>query len=122
MNVNPISRNSEFDEFWLAYLQAHSHPANRLCHYSGTLLGLIGGLTGIYFIGIVAGILIGVALSGLAFVGHYTCEKNTPVAAHFVWEALCDFIMLYLFLFKNNTLHEINLVFRLPAPAGIKEC
>ncbi len=106
MSAKPISKNPEFDAFWLSYLQAHSNPANRLCHYAGTVLGIIGGVAGIYFVGIVAGILIGIALSSLAFVGHYVFEKNSPVASHFVWGALCDFIMLYLFLFKGKALQE----------------
>jgi hypothetical protein len=90
---------NSYDEFFDFYLQQHSHPANRLLHATGTILGLV----------LVTGALITkhpwYALLffpvgyGCAWTGHFLIEKNKPATfGHPFWSFISDFRMLGLML------------------------
>lgn len=74
------ANEENFAQFWLRYLRAHANPVCRGFHYAasswaiaclatlaitGNLLALLAGLIGAY---------------GLAWIGHFFVEGNTPLA------------------------------------------
>ncbi|WP_163831806.1 DUF962 domain-containing protein [Spartinivicinus ruber] len=104
--MNKISKNIEFDNYWLSYLKSHTNPANRMCHYIGTSIGVVGGLLGFIYINILVGILIGIVGYSIALIGHFIFQKNSPHATKPHLGVLCDFLMLYLYVFDRNRLKQ----------------
>ena len=88
-----------YPEFWLRYLRAHSKPATRWLHFTGSLLALAclaaAALT-LDWRWLLAAPLIGY---GFAWTAHFGVEGNRPETfGHPVWSLLSDFRMLGLWL------------------------
>lgn len=68
-----------YDQFWLAYLRAHSRRKTRLIHYCGITL-LLAGLLGGLWLGDWRIAAAGVALGYVtAWAAHFTVQGNVPV-------------------------------------------
>jgi hypothetical protein len=78
--MGSISKNKEFDNYWISYLSSHTNATNRLCHYIGTSFGVIGSIFGVIFINIFSGIVIGIIGYSIALIGHFIFQKNSPHA------------------------------------------
>jgi len=94
--MNAPFRN--FDDYWLAYLAAHSRPATRACHYFATAAGLLGGASLSFFVVWWGWFALGGACYALALASHPLFEGNRPFARQPAWGLLCDFRMLGLAL------------------------
>ncbi|HAA93170.1 MAG: hypothetical protein CMM48_06120 [Rhodospirillaceae bacterium] len=87
-------RYNSFEEFWPAYLRAHSRPATRACHYFATIIGVgcaVAALvTQIWWL-----VLVGIAGGyGVAVASHPVIEGNSAlVRPHTVWAACSDLKM-----------------------------
>ena len=85
-----------FDEYWLAYLRAHSKPATRACHYFGTILGLFVGLAASVLVVWWAWLAIGPIGYGIALLSHPLVQGNRPFARRPLWGLASDLRMLWL--------------------------
>lgn len=85
-----------FDEYWLAYLAAHSKPATRACHYIGTTLGLIVGTTAAIAYDWWALFVCGFIGYGIALASHPLVQGNRPFAQRPLWGLASDLRMLWL--------------------------
>jgi hypothetical protein len=85
-----------FDEYWLAYLGAHSKPGTRACHYIGTVLGLFIGLLSSAFIVWWALLVIGPIGYAIALASHPLVQRNRPFASKPIWGLVSDLRMLWL--------------------------
>lgn len=101
-----LLNNKEFDEYWISYLSSHTDSKNRMCHYLGTIFGILGGLLGFIFINVFVGILVGVIGYSVALIGHFVFQKNSPHATKPHIGLICDFLMLYLYVFNKSKLNE----------------
>lgn len=90
------THSQSFDEYWLAYLTAHSKPATRACHYVGTVLGLFVGLASSVFVVWWGVLALGAVGYGIALGSHPLVQGNRPFAQHPVWGFLSDLRMLWL--------------------------
>lgn len=69
-----------YEEFWLAYLRAHSRRLTRQWHYLGITIIHAGIIAAIMLhMWWIAGISIAVGYA-CAWAGHYTVQGNEPVA------------------------------------------
>ena len=75
-----------------------------MCHYIGTCLGVVGGFLGFIIFNIYVGILIGAVGYSVALVGHFVFQKNSPHAKRPHYGVVCDFLMLYLYVFDKDKL------------------
>jgi len=87
-----------FDEYWLAYLGAHSKPGTRACHYIGTLLGLFVGLASSAFVVWWGFLVLGPIGYAIAIASHPLVQGNRPFARQSVWGFVSDLRMLWLAL------------------------
>ena len=93
------TRPTSYAEFWPYYLGEHRSRATRICHYVGTLLGLLlllaaiaGGDWRLLPVALIAGY-------GPAWLGHFFLERNRPATLRYpLWSFVSDFRMLGLFL------------------------
>ena len=85
-----------FDDYWLAYLGAHSKPLTRACHYIGTVLGLFIGLAASISIAWWALLVLGPIGYGIALASHPFVQGNRPFARQPLWGFACDLRMLWL--------------------------
>ena len=85
-----------FDQYWLAYLAAHSKPATRACHDIGTTLGLFGGLAASVAFAWWAFLVIGFVGYGIALASHPLVQKNRPFAQRPLGGFASDLRMLWL--------------------------
>lgn len=91
----PEFRN--YDEFFIYYLRAHSHPSNRALHFMGSLLGI-----GVAILAIVVGhswyaLLWPVIGYSFAWFGHFVIEGNKPATfGHPFWSFISDYRMVWL--------------------------
>jgi hypothetical protein len=110
MNTHRISKNVEFDDYWLAFLNSHKDSTNRACHYVGTSLVIFGVISGVFFIPVLHAFLICCVGLSLTLCGHFVYENNRPHLlknlSKPVWNLVCDFMMLYLFVFENARLKQ----------------
>ena len=104
--MSPISKNTVFDCYWVSYLGSHTNAKNRMCHYLGTVLGILGGVLGFVFINIYAGFLIGIMGYSVALLGHFAFQKNSPHATKLHLGLLCGFLMLFLYIFNREKLNK----------------
>ncbi len=109
MDMTPPQRTNKkpmsYDAFWLRYLRAHSSPATRAMHYTGSLLALACLFLGVLVDWrlLIAAPLIGY---GFAWTAHYGIEGNRPETfGHPFWSLVSDFRMLALFLTGRLTPH-----------------
>ncbi len=100
MGSPPVSdRIRTYAAFWPYYLGEHRRPANRGCHYVGSLAAVAMILTGL-----AAGIwwlvpAAAVAGYGLAWFGHFAVERNRPATLRYpLWSLISDYRMLALWL------------------------
>lgn len=85
------------EEFWPFYVAQHLNPTNRALHFIGTNLGLAcaGGAAALGRPGLVLSGLV--AAYGLAWIGHFFFERNTPATFEYPLLSLrADFRMLRL--------------------------
>ncbi len=88
-----------YDEFFAFYLRAHSHPANRVLHFCGSLLGI-----GVAIAAIALGhpwyvLLWPVIGYGFAWFGHFVIEGNKPATfGHPWWSFISDYRMVWLMI------------------------
>ena len=101
-----ILKNVDIDKYWISYLSSHINAANRMCHYLGTTAGIVGAIFFFLYINIYAGLVAGIVGYSIALVGHYVFEKNHPHASRPHLSLLCDFLMLYLYVFDRNALEQ----------------
>ncbi|WJN61135.1 DUF962 domain-containing protein [Pseudomonas sp. SO81] len=84
-----------FDQYWLAYLAAHSKPATRVCHYIGTVLGLFLGIAASFFVVWWALLVLGPIGYGIALASHPLVQGNRPFATRPLWGLASDLRMLW---------------------------
>lgn len=80
-----------FSEFWPHYVLAHRHPATRIFHLAGTLLGWAIFLAAIFLLRpwlLLAALAVPYAL---AWFSHFFIERNRPATfGHPLWSWLAD--------------------------------
>lgn len=101
-----LLENKDFDQYWISYLGAHTDSVNGMCHYLGTSVGVIGGFLGLIFVNIYVGFVVGVTGYSIALLGHFVFQKNLPHAAKPHLGIVCDFFMLYLYVFNKSMLKQ----------------
>ena len=84
-----------FDQYWLAYLAAHSKPATRVCHYIGTVLGLFLGIAASFFVVWWALLVLGPIGYGIALASQPLVQGNRPFATRPLWGLASDLRMLW---------------------------
>lgn len=85
-----------FDQYWLAYLAAHSKSGTRALHYVGTLLGLFVGLAASVVVVWWAFLVIGPIGYAIALASHPFVQGNRPFATRPLWGFVSDLRMLWL--------------------------
>lgn len=92
-------RYTSFREFWPYYLGEHAHGSTRILHFVGTT---VGAALFVFAIVTQTWSLLPVALVasyGLAWLSHFTIEKNRPATFTYpLWSFLGDWKMLGLAL------------------------
>lgn len=88
--------NQSFDDYWLAYLGAHSKPGTRACHYVGTVLDLFVGLASSVFVVWWGFLALGAVGYGIALASHTLVQGNRPFAQRPIWGFVSDLRMLWL--------------------------
>ena len=88
-----------FEQFWPAYLQAHSKPATRAVHYAGGVIALgmiaafVATLDPTYLLEAV------VTIYAFAWISHFTIQRNKPASfRHPLWSAQSGCRMFALWL------------------------
>jgi hypothetical protein len=103
MDQRPIG----YEEFWPYYVSQHRNPVNRALHFVGTTSLLAAGA---------ASLLVSpwwfasapVAAYGLAWVGHFVFEKNTPATfTHPLWSLRAD-LRMYQLIWRGRMGPEID--------------
>jgi len=85
---------SSFEEFWPHYVRAHSNKTSRRLHFAGTTLGVALLAAGIVTRRKSLMLAAPVVGYGLAWVGHFVFEGNTPATfGHPLWSLRGDFRM-----------------------------
>ncbi len=84
-----------FEEFWPYYVSQHRDPTNRRLHFVGTTLAIgCVALSPVVPSALLAAPVLGY---GLAWIGHFACERNRPAswhsARHFAWSLRGDLRM-----------------------------
>lgn len=97
-----------FDEYWLAYLAAHSRPATRACHYIGTVVGLFISLITFFTVAWWVFFVLGFFGYGLALLSHPLFEGNRPFAKKPLWGLASDIRMLLLAIVNRLQPHLIR--------------
>ena len=95
--MSPTQQFSTYGEFFIYYVRAHSHPANRIMHLLGTTLGLAVVISAFLLGHPWYAMLFPVVAYSFAWTGHFVIEKNTPATfGHPFWSFISDFRMLAL--------------------------
>lgn len=83
---------ADFEAFWLYYVAQHRDPACRRLHALGTTLALM--CSGLAVRSPAWLLVVPLAGYGLAWYGHFVCEKNRPATfGHLWWSLRADFRM-----------------------------
>jgi len=86
-----------FAEFWPYYVREHSHPGNRLLHFTGTLLLLALAVVMVALGWWWLALALPVVGYGFAWSGHLLLEHNRPATFRYpFWSLLADFKMFAL--------------------------
>ena len=97
-DTSPLSAQhpGSFEDFWLAYLQAHAKRETRVIHYGAAALGVLGVVVGVMAANlwfVVAGFL---GAYGFGAIGHRLFEKNRIfVRGKALWSLACCFRMSF---------------------------
>lgn len=67
-----------FDEFWPYYVSQHLNPRNQFLHAAGTLAALVLTCAALIWRAPFVAVAAVVAGYGLAWIGHFFYERNTP--------------------------------------------
>jgi hypothetical protein len=83
-----------FEEFWPFYVRAHADKTNRTLHFIGTTLAM-GSVAAAILARRPSLLLAAPVLGyGLAWIGHYGVQGNTPATfKHPLWSLKGDFVM-----------------------------
>ena len=86
--MNDGSTIQSFEEFWPAYLQAHSKPATRMAHYLGGLIA-IGLLAAFIATSDPTFLFIAIlTIYAFAWISHFAIQHNKPASfRHPLWSA-----------------------------------
>lgn len=88
-----------YDEFFLFYLRAHSHPSNRILHFTGSVLGIAVAIAAFALHHPWYALLWPVIGYGFAWFGHFVVEGNKPATfGHPWWSFISDYRMVWLML------------------------
>lgn len=97
MDQPPSQPIRSFAEFWPYYVQEHSRPATRACHWLATTLALLllgGAAIGQQWWLVLAAPLCGY---GLAWFSHFLIERNRPATFKYpLWSLRADLKMWFL--------------------------
>jgi hypothetical protein len=86
-----------YDEFFDFYLLAHRHPANRVLHFCGSLLGVAAVIAAFALGHPWCALLYPVIGYGFAWFGHFVIEGNKPATfGHPWWAFVSDYRMVWL--------------------------
>ena len=88
-----------FEEFWPAYLRAHSMPATRMVHYAGGLIGV--GLMAAFAATLNPSFAITAiaTIYAFAWLSHFLIEHNNPASfKHPLWSARSGIRMFSLWI------------------------
>lgn len=88
-----------YKEFWPFYLREHANPRNRALHYLATIALFV--LCGLSYVQADARLLILIPFVsyGLAWIGHFGIEHNTPATFKYPgWSLISDFRMFFVWL------------------------
>ncbi len=99
---------SSLDEFWPFYLAQHLNPTNRRLHFAGTTLGL--SMTAAALV-LRAPVLLFAALAGaygLAWIGHFFFERNTPATFRRPLLSLRADFRMYALMWRGRLDEEIR--------------
>lgn len=98
--VRGMSRGGyrDYDDYWNAYLRAHSKPVTRGFHYLATALGASFGVAAIVFRN--PWLVLGAFAVGypIAIGSHFLIQKNKPLVNRPFWGARSDLRMCWLSL------------------------
>ena|SRR5581483_3021809 len=90
---------ASYNDFFLFYLRAHNHPANRILHLCGSLLGLAVVIVAFALGHPWYALLWPVIGYGFAWFGHFVVEGNRPATfGHPWWSFISDYRMVWLML------------------------
>lgn len=90
------------DEFYLFYLSQHKNKTSQYLHVCGTLGGLIIFILSLYLRNPYFLILAFIYGYGLAWIGHFFFEKNTPATIKYpFYSFICDWKMIKDILFRR---------------------
>ncbi len=106
--MSPRARFESSDEFWPFYVSQHLRRATRRLHFAGTSAGL-ACLAAFVLTQNVLLIPLGLAVSyGLAWIGHFCFEKNSPATFQYpLFSFRADFRM-YGLMWSGRMEAEIN--------------
>lgn len=87
-------RFADFNAFYGFYLQQHSDPRCRYCHYTGSTLVLLCLLAAIASSNYWLLLVLPVPGYGCAWMGHFLFEKNRPATFRYpVYSFIADWVM-----------------------------
>lgn len=90
---------TSFAEFWPYYVREHGQAATRWLHFCGTTLAIVVLITAIALGWWWLLIAVPLAGYGLAWISHFTIEKNRPATFKYpLWSLWGDFKMWWLML------------------------
>ena len=85
---------TSFEEFWPYYVRAHQNKNSRRLHFVGTSAAMTLVGLGVLTRKITPVLLAPVAGYGMAWIGHFLVEGNTPATfGHPLWSLKGDFKM-----------------------------
>lgn len=93
-----MAQYRDYNDYWLAYLRAHSKPATRAFHYLATGLGFGFGIAALMLRN--PWIALGAFITGypIAIGSHYLVQGNKPLVHRPLWGAISDLRMCFLAL------------------------
>lgn len=95
-----------FDEFLPLYLEAHSHPINRLLHFLGTSAAFALVFVALWLDNLYILWLTPLAGYGPAWIGHFFIESNIPASySNPFWSIRGDFRMYAMMIQKRSIMH-----------------
>ncbi len=101
------------DEFWPFYVSQHLNPTTRRLHFTGTTIGLLCLAASLIW-NAAYWVPAGLVLSyGLAWIGHFFFEHNTPATFEYpLYSFRADFRMYRLMLLGRMDAEVLRLVRR----------